>query len=461
MLTWIQRLLGCAADAPHLSLKEYLDSIPRLDSFQDLKSGTPVLIRGDVDAKPGPNVGEGDIRLRSMQGTLEFGRGRGWKQVVFGHIGRKPEESLKKVAARLGQILGCDVPLVEDWLDESSLTIRSDVAKRIEAASPGSILMLENTRRYEIERVMWDAGPDDLERLAPRLAKIANEIADKIARAYVNEALSAGSLDTSTTIAPAAMQRVALGRYVAAEFEGPMLRCLDAQLVVFSGLKIDKLDDLEAIINRGAVRMVIAAGSLAMALKKAEAELAGQQFSLGVAEDPAHQDKPYFIPRERIEQAKRMLADGRAKGIEFVLPVDFVLADGTVAERIGPGQQQFDVGPKTIELFAKKVGEFIERYRGRSAVAFHNGVFGMFEDPRFENGTRAFIGQLKRMKEAGVEVYVGGGEGGAALERYGKPEDVTHVFTAGGTVLNALGDKPVPYLVALSMAAAQSAAKSR
>ena len=63
------------------------------------------------------------------------------------------------------------------------------------------------------------------------------------------------------------------------------------------------------------------------------------------------------------------------------------------------------------------------------------------------------MAQLKRLKDAGVEVYVGGGEGGTALEKYGPPSDVTHFFTAGGTVLNALGSEPVPYLVALRMAA--------
>jgi phosphoglycerate kinase len=77
----------------------------------------------------------------------------------------------------------------------------------------------------------------------------------------------------------------------------------------------------------------------------------------------------------------------------------------------------------------------------------------MFEDPRFEEGTKRFISQLKRMKDAGVEVYIGGGEGGTALDRYGKPDWVTHTFTAGGTVLNALGANPVPYLQALKMAA--------
>jgi phosphoglycerate kinase len=56
------------------------------------------------------------------------------------------------------------------------------------------------------------------------------------------------------------------------------------------------------------------------------------------------------------------------------------------------------------------------------------------------------------MKDAGIEVYIGGGEGGEALTRYGQPDDCTHCFTAGGTVLNALGNEPVPYLVALKMA---------
>lgn len=76
----------------------------------------------------------------------------------------------------------------------------------------------------------------------------------------------------------------------------------------------------------------------------------------------------------------------------------------------------------------------------------------MFEDPRFEEGTRRFIQQLKRMHDGGVKVYVGGGEGGKALNRYGSEDWVTHVFTAGGTVLNALGSEPVPYLAALKAA---------
>ncbi len=315
--------------------------------------------------------------------------------------------------------------------------------------------MLQNTRKYDIERVLWKAKPADCPKLAERLAKFANECAEKLARVYVHEAFSAGSLDASSVVVPAAMDRVALGKYEAEQFDGPLKDCLGALLVIFSGLKADKLDDMEAMIHRGTIRLVISAGSLAMALKKAAEELEGRPFNLGLCEDPAHGDKPYYIAPARIEQAKRMLSEGHAKGIRFVLPIDFVLQDGRVSETIGPGNQQFDIGPASSELFANTVSRVIERHRNDRppAVVFHNGVFGMFEDPRFEEGTRKFVGQLKRMTDAGLKVYIGGGEGGTSLEKYGQADWVTYTFTAGGTVLNALGSEPVPYLVALKMAA--------
>ena len=93
--------------------------------------------------------------------------------------------------------------------------------------------------------------------------------------------------------------------------------------------------------------MVFTAGSLAMALKRAAAELDGGQFSLGVAEDPAHADKPYYIPRERIDQARAMIAAGRAKGIEFVLPVDFILQDGQASETILSARRRSRSPPRT------------------------------------------------------------------------------------------------------------------
>src|SRR5689334_10838052 len=162
MQSWCQMLLAGHSAAPELTLADYIRAIPGVASLEDLPSGSPVLIRGDLDCKPGPNVGDGDIRLRSMADTLRFGMGHGWKQVVLGHIGRKPEGSLSKVAKRLGEILGRDVPLVSDWLDESSTTILPSVTQQLSAAKAGAVIMLENTRKYEIERVLWRVKESDL-----------------------------------------------------------------------------------------------------------------------------------------------------------------------------------------------------------------------------------------------------------------------------------------------------------
>lgn len=159
MLAWCQELLNVDDRRPPRTLAEYLALIPKTASLADLPSGTPVLVRGDVDAKPGATVGEGDVRLRSMRDTLEFGRKQGWKQVIFGHIGRKPEETLAKVGKRLGEILGCDVPLVSDWLDESTLTIADALQKQIAASPPGTVLLLENTRHITLSGCCGKPSP--------------------------------------------------------------------------------------------------------------------------------------------------------------------------------------------------------------------------------------------------------------------------------------------------------------
>ena len=72
LVTFARGVLGDDPSVPKLPVEKYLEAIPRLSSLADLPSGTPVLVRGDVDAKPGPKVGEGDIRLRSMNEHAQF-----------------------------------------------------------------------------------------------------------------------------------------------------------------------------------------------------------------------------------------------------------------------------------------------------------------------------------------------------------------------------------------------------
>src|SRR4029077_14685514 len=96
-------------------------------------------------------------------------------------------------------------------------SIKWHVPEKISAAAAGSVLLLQNVRAYDIETVLWKAKEPALPDLAPKLAAFANSLADKVASVYINEALSAGSLDASSTIVPLAMKRAALVEYIAHE----------------------------------------------------------------------------------------------------------------------------------------------------------------------------------------------------------------------------------------------------
>ena len=183
-----------------------------MQALSDLPSGTTVLVRGDVDAKPGAKVGEGDIRLRSMADTLRFGRERAGNKSYWDISAASREESLAKVARRLGELMQCEVPLVTDWLDESTLTIRDDAVEPHSRSVPGQHIV---AGKHALLRNRARALEGQARRFAqvwPSRSRGLRINSPKRSRAdYVNEALSAGSLDSSSTIVPAAMERVALG----------------------------------------------------------------------------------------------------------------------------------------------------------------------------------------------------------------------------------------------------------
>jgi phosphoglycerate kinase len=461
MQEWCGKLIEKSPTFP--TLEECLKKIPPLDSLSDLPAGTRVLLRGDTDVvfddKGEP---DDDARLRALVETLKFGVDRGWVQILYGHRGRDPKLSLEPVAGYLEKLLAAagvkcgKLTVISDWMSDDTGEILAGAGTAIGKLTSGSIILLENTRKYKLEQSLWKAKAADLPGLAPKLAAYANGMREKIARVHVNEGFAASNRDLSSTVVPFTMDRNALGKYIDGEMRTHLQKTRLAELVIFSGMKLEKLDDLQGILNRAHVRIVIAAGLLALALKKADADLAGKPFEMGVA--GSQKESKIYIPPERIDQARAMLTGARQNGMEFVLPVDFILGNGQPGETIPADGAQFDVGPKTIALHAAKVDEFIKYHQQKlaagkgQAVAFHNGVFGKFEEDQFSHGTRKFMDQLKRMTAAGLLVYVGGGEGGAALHKYGDESWVTHCFTAGGTILKALGTDPIPYIKALYLA---------
>ncbi|MFM8980687.1 MAG: phosphoglycerate kinase [Planctomycetia bacterium] len=427
-------------------LEEKLARIPSVESLTDLPPGTPVWVRADLDVADRDGVIGDDPRLVGLHDTLELGRRRGWRMLLIGHRGRAPDMTLEYVYQKLKATeAGCG-PFVRDWFDEHAEALNGVAIKAIESLKPGQFCVFENTRRYGFECRMWTATAEDIDGIADDYERLATAFRQG-STVYVNDAIAASNKDFSSAALPLAMGKVALGVFTRRELAEHLVRAREAGLVSFSGLKLDKLKDLHGIVKRGRVEMLLAGGSLAMALRKAEGELRGVDVSIGAAGDEASKDEKAYVPPSAVEAARQMLKDAAARNVKVVLPVDFVLEDGTVARDIPPKAWQLDVGPATRALFEQEALAWAARTKRRAA--FHNGVLGKFESKTYAGGTEAMVGTLKRLQAAGIAVYVGGGEGRAALERYGRLSDVTHAFTAGGTILKCLADKPLPFIEAL------------
>ncbi len=433
------------------SIEHLLPSIPALEDLADLPRGTPVWVRADLDVADRDGVIGDDPRLAGLHETLAFGREHGWRMLVIGHRGRKPDLTLEYVYQKLRDTEPSCGPFIRDWFDERAEALSGVAVKAIEGLKPGHFLVFENLRRYSFEMRLWKTVEEGLDDVADDFRRIAGAFRQG-ATVYVNDAIAAGNKDFSTTALPLAMGRVALGAFTQRELREHALRAREAGLVVFSGLKLDKLKQLHGIVQQGRVETIVAGGSLAMALAKARGELRGEEVSIGAAGREENKEEKAYVPPSAVETARRLLEEAERRRVEVVLPKDFVLDDGTVSEHIPDDQWQLDVGPVTRALFDERMRAWAVRTKRR--VAFHNGVMGKFEVITFAGGTEALVRTLQHLAKDGIEVYVGGGEGRAALERFGSIGDVTHAFTAGGTILKCLADQPLPFLVALAAQAA-------
>ncbi len=432
-----------------IPLEDILNSIPTIDQLRDVRKGTTVLIRADLDMP----IRDGEVadlsRIKANSPTIRYCSEHGWKVVIFGHLGRDKNISVAPVCRGYSEEVGQNIELITDWMDEAQLELRDEFVSKLTAAKPGSVFMLENTRKYDIERAMWKASDVSFPAICENMYSLALDFRQRLTEIEINEAIAASNFDFSSSVLPLAMSRTALGFYLSEEMKKHVTGARRANMIVISGLKINKLDDLESILERHTLKWIIAAGSLAMALKKAQAQLEGEDFCIGRAE--TDKSEKSYISSERIEQGKRIVERCREDGVELILPIDFVLDSGAIAQRVSHERIQFDVGPETRELISRKVSEYIDRSKisPEPFVMFYNGVFGKFEDPRYEGGTREFISHLSTMTQEGISTYVGGGEGRLALLKYGSISDVTHAFTAGGTILKSLSDRHIPYLKAM------------
>ena len=380
--------------------------------------GRRVLVRCDLNVPLDGSRITDDGRIRASLPLLQDLSSRGARVVVTAHLGRPkgapdPAYSLAPVAARLGELLGRDVPLLTGQL------AGPDQAAAVQALGDGELVLLENVRFDPAETAKNDA---ERGALADRLAALAD--------LYVDDAFGAVHRRHASVYDVAQRLPHAAGPLVLTEVE--VLRRLEVDperpyVVVLGGSKVsDKIAVIQALLPT--VDRLLVGGGMCFTFLKAQ----GHEVGTSLLDEPM------------LEQCRALLDSGK-----IVLPVDVVVADRFAAdashevvpaEAIPADRMGLDIGPRSVELFRAAL-------QGARTV-FWNGPMGVFELAPFAEGTRGVAEAVAAL--GGALTVIGGGDSAAAVRALGIDEDrFTHISTGGGASLEHLEGTPLPGLTVL------------
>ncbi len=377
-----------------------MPAVPQLEDLPDV-SGRSVLLRADfnVPLSGDPEAGElqidDDLRIRAALPTIEWLMERGARITACSHLGRPkgkpdPRYSMEPVRRRLAE-LAPDVELQEN--------LRFDAGE--EANDPAFV-----------ERLV--EGHD----------------------LYVNDAFGAAHRAHASIVGPPARLPSAAGRLLAREVEvlGRLIEAPDQPFVaVLGGSKVsDKLGIIEALLDK--VDRLLIGGGMCFTFLKA----------LGMSVGDS------LLEADQVDNCRRLHESGK-----ILIPEDVVaLGPGgeigkpdaggevrMVGQNVPDGWKGLDIGPGAAAAFAETIA-------GARTVLW-NGPMGVFEDPRFEAGTRAVA---EAVAETGGFTVVGGGDSASAVAKFGLADAIDHVSTGGGASLEFLEQGDLPGLVALRKA---------
>lgn len=363
-----------------------------------------------------------DKRISESLPTIRRIVESGGRTVLMSHLGRpkgerKMKYSLAPAAARLGELLGRPVALAPDCLG-------AETAALVAAMNPGDVLLLENLRFHKEEEENDPA-------FAAELAAFGD--------VYINDAFGTAHRAHASTegVAHLVAERGA-GYLMLKElkFLGDAVRNPRRPFVaILGGSKISgKIDVINALLD--VCDDIIIGGGMTFTFFKAQ----GKEIGASLVED------------DKIDVARSVLANAKAKGVGLVLPSDVMLADRFAAdadtriahaEAIPSGWMGLDIGPEARASFASLIEN--------AGTVVWNGPMGVFEMEPFAAGTKAIAEALAIATERGAVTIVGGGDSAAAIAEFGYEERVTHVSTGGGASLEFLEGKVLPGVAALDV----------
>jgi len=158
-----------------------------------------------------------------------------------------------------------------------------------------------------------------------------------------------------------------------------------------------------------------------------------------------------LVEEDKVELARKLLAEAKQKHFKLLLPVDHVIAPEFKADAPSkivdasamPAEQMgLNIGPKTIAAYAAEIA--------KAKTIVWNGPMGVFEMPAFAKGTIAIAKAVAAATTAGATSIVGGGDSVAAVHQSGVADKISHISTGGGASLEFLGGSKLPGVEALT-----------
>lgn len=381
-------------------------------------AGKRVLIREDLNVPVKDGKVTSDARIRASLPTIKQAMEAGAKVMLMSHLGRPTEGepadefSLAPVAAHLGGLLGKDVKLVADYLDNAP------------ELADGDVVLLENVRFNVGEK----KNNEDLSKKYAALCDIY--VMDAFGTAHRAQASTHGA-----------------GQFAPTACAGPLLaneldalgKALDNParplVALVGGSKVStKLTVLESLSK--VVDQLIVGGGIANTFIAAAGHNVGKS----------------LYEADLIATANELTANAQANGGDIPIPTDVVCgkqfspdAEATtmnVADVVDD-DMIFDIGPDSAAALA----EIIKN----AGTIVWNGPVGVFEFDQFGGGTKAVS---LAIAESDAFSVAGGGDTLAAVDKYDIADKVSYISTGGGAFLEFLEGKQLPAVAMLEARAA-------